>query len=236
MAVADAALVHAYDLVGFAVRSLAGQTGACICAASPRSNVGYARGQGVDRRRTVLDVQRDATPVPVDPRPEPLPGVERANLCERWPEAGRLVFLARCGESCGGPRGKSDIQSAVHDAQMLLARDEAGVIYYQSKSTHRGEASADYDASYSQAGAFFEAEPGSLEHWLTARYCLYSANRKGRIIRGEIDHPPWSLAPATYTERTNTMGDLFGFDFQPKPHLLFAKPVDVRAWLVTKCS
>jgi uncharacterized protein YqjF (DUF2071 family) len=122
------------------------------------------------------------------------------------------------------------------DAKMLLRRVDGGVIHYQSKRTHRGEPSADYDASYSAAGDFFEAEPGSLEHWLTARYCLYSANRKGRIYRGEIDHPPWSLATATYIERSNTMGIPFGLDFQNPPHLLFAKPVDVRAWLVRQCD
>jgi len=122
------------------------------------------------------------------------------------------------------------------DAKMAIGRDEGGVISYQSQRTHRGERSADYDASYSAAGEFFQAEPGSLEQWLTARYCLYSANRKGRIFRGEIDHPPWSLARATCTERTNTMGEPFGFAFRGDPHLLFAKPVDVRAWLVRQCT
>jgi|GEM_PF-6704198 len=72
-------------------------------------------------------------------------------------------------------------------------------------------------------------------YWLTARYCLYSANRRGRVYRDEIDHPPWTLAPATYTERTNTMGEPFDFAFRGEPHRLFAKPVDVRARIVTKC-
>lgn len=120
------------------------------------------------------------------------------------------------------------------DATMSIGRSEHGEIEYRSQRTHRGEPFADYDASYSAAGEFFEAEPGSLEHWLTARYCLYSANRRGRIFRGEIDHPPWSLAPANYTERTNTMGD--GFRFEGDPHLLLAKPVDVRAWVVSRCG
>ncbi len=122
------------------------------------------------------------------------------------------------------------------DAKMAMDQAQHDTIEYQSKRTHRGEPSAEYDASYSAAGEFFEAKPGSLEYWLTARYCLYSANRSGRIFRGEIDHPPWSLAPATYTERINTMGKPFGFKFQGEPHLLYAKPVDVRAWLATTCE
>lgn len=122
------------------------------------------------------------------------------------------------------------------DARMSISQGERGAIEYRSQRIHRGEPSADYDASYSVSGDFFEAAPGSLEHWLTARYCLYSVNRKGRIFRGEIDHPPWSLAPATYTERTNTMGKPLGFDFRGDPHLLYAKPVDVHAWLVAACD
>lgn len=122
------------------------------------------------------------------------------------------------------------------DAKMAISQDNGGTVHYQSTRTHRGEPSADYDASYSAAGGFCRAEVGSLEQWLTARYCLYSANRRGRIFRGEIDHPPWSLAPANYIEQTNTMGHAHGFSFEGEPHLLVAKPVEVQAWMVSRCD
>ena len=32
------------------------------------------------------------------------------------------------------------------------------------------------------------------------------------------------------------MGNPYGFEFLGEPHLLYAKPVDVRAWIVTKCG
>ena len=118
------------------------------------------------------------------------------------------------------------------DATMSLDRRHDGSIAYKTHRTHRGEPAAAYDADYVACGEFREAETGSLEHWLTARYCLYSANRRGQIFRGEIDHPPWSLAAATYHERVNTMGDGFGFRFDGEPHVRIAKPVDVQAWLV----
>ncbi len=38
-------------------------------------------------------------------------------------------------------------------------------------------------------------EPGSLEHFLVERYHLYS-QRRGRLIRGRVDHPPWQLREA----------------------------------------
>ena len=122
------------------------------------------------------------------------------------------------------------------DADMSIETMADGTIGYTSDRTHRGEPAACYQARYSADGEFREAEPGSLEHWLTARYCLYSANRRGRIYRGEIDHPPWLLAPANYNERANTMGDGFGFQFEGEPHLLIAKPVDVKAWLISRCG
>lgn len=122
------------------------------------------------------------------------------------------------------------------DATMSLDRDRSGEIAYRSDRTHRGEPAARFDATYRQDGDVFEAVPGSLEHWLTARYCLYSADRKGRVYRGEIDHPPWRLSPATYTERANTMGDSLGFRFDRSPHLLFAEPLNVRAWTIQRCK
>ncbi len=122
------------------------------------------------------------------------------------------------------------------DARMSMHCDDEGTTTYQSLRTHRGEPPAEFDADYARSGDFEEATPGSLEHWLTARYCLYSANRKGCLFRGEIDHPPWSLAPANYTEQTNTMSNGLGFSFEGEPHLLLAKPVDVQAWVVSRCD
>lgn len=121
------------------------------------------------------------------------------------------------------------------DATMSLRQNEGGSITYRSQRTHRGEPAAEFDADYSVCGDFAEAAPGSLEHWLTARYCLYSANRQGCVFRGEIDHPPWLLANANYTERTNTMIRPLQLDLTDKPHVLIAKAIDVRAWILTRC-
>jgi len=55
------------------------------------------------------------------------------------------------------------------DASMSLSQDASGAIDYRSKRTHRGEPSADFDASYQARGGTFQAKSGTLEHWLTAR-------------------------------------------------------------------
>lgn len=122
------------------------------------------------------------------------------------------------------------------DANMAMNLTEDGEVQYRSRRTHRGEKEAVFDARYQAEGESFEAQPGTLEHWLTARYCLYSVDRGGHIFRGEIDHPPWTLRTASYDETTNTMGTWLGFDFTASPLLLCADPVDVKAWMVSRCG
>ena len=112
--------------------------------------------------------------------------------------------------------------------------------HYQSRRYHRGEASAELDIRYEPGEAPFLAKPGTLEFWLTARYCLYAADRKGNIYRGEIDHPPWRLAKANCEITTNTMLDWLGLEPRAaEPHALFAEDLEVKAWLnqpVTKST
>jgi uncharacterized protein len=121
------------------------------------------------------------------------------------------------------------------DAAMSLTEDES-TITYRSERTHRGEPPAQFDATYRASGDTYHAQAGTLEHWLTARYCLYSANRHGQLFRGEIDHPPWSLSSASWTPRRNTMGQALGFDLTGHPHLLVAQPVTVNAWMAKRCN
>ena len=122
------------------------------------------------------------------------------------------------------------------DASMSLGtRGPSREIVYGSRRTHRKEPAADFSAIYRGTGEGFLAPPGTLEHWLTARYCLYSANRKGEIFRGEIDHPPWVLRSAECEIAKNTMGDPFGFDLSATPHLIAADALRVHAWWARRC-
>ncbi len=106
-------------------------------------------------------------------------------------------------------------------------------VEYASVRTHRGSAQAKFSASYRPAGPEYRSAAGTLEAWLTERYCLYSADSAGRIYRGEIDHQPWPLQPAEAIVHTNTLGDWLGIEMANPPAALhFAKSLDVRAWMV----
>ncbi|MBV9886133.1 MAG: DUF2071 domain-containing protein, partial [Acidobacteria bacterium] len=66
-------------------------------------------------------------------------------------------------------------------------------IEYSSERTHRGAAKAKLQMRYRPIGEIFHPQPGTLEHFLTERYCLYAVDAKGKITRGEIQHAPWPL-------------------------------------------
>ena len=110
-----------------------------------------------------------------------------------------------------------------------------GQVAYKSVRIHRGAPAADFSATYRPLGPVYEASAGTLDAWLTDRYCLYSAGASGKIYRGEIDHPPWPLQKAEATIHINTLGDSLGIEMpQPSATLHFAKKLDVKAWMVER--
>ena len=51
----------------------------------------------------------------------------------------------------------------------------------------------------------FVARPGTVEYFLTERYCLYAQTNAGALLRGEIHHAPWLLQVAEAEFQENTM-------------------------------
>ena len=108
-------------------------------------------------------------------------------------------------------------------------------VNYSSVRTHRAAPAATFSAAHEAVGPVYRSVSGTLDAWLTERYCLYSADAMRRIYRGEIDHQPWPLQRAAATIHTNTLGDWLGIELNHPPAALhFAKLLDVRAWNVTR--
>jgi uncharacterized protein len=108
-------------------------------------------------------------------------------------------------------------------------------VHYSASRTHKGAASARFDATYGPRGPVYQSIFGSLEHWMTERYCLYSADSAGRVYRGEIEHQPWPLQAAEAEIRTNTLGDWLGIPLPGQPEFLhYAKSIDVHAWMIER--
>ena len=110
-----------------------------------------------------------------------------------------------------------------------------GEVRYRSVRTHRGAAPAEFAASYRPAGDPFESRRGSLEDFLTERYCLYAADKKGNVRRGDVHHQMWPLRPAEVEVEKLTMTGQIGVRLPDTPPLLhFSERLDVLAWAPKK--
>ena len=105
-------------------------------------------------------------------------------------------------------------------------------VHYRSVRMHRGAPPAEFAARYRPAGVAFESGPGTIENFLTERYCLYSADRRGNVRRGDVHHHLWPLQPAEAEVHTLAMTQQIGVKLpETSPILHFSKRLDVLAWL-----
>ena len=108
-------------------------------------------------------------------------------------------------------------------------------IDYHSVRTDAVAPAAELHCEYRPVGEWYFAKPSTLVHWLTARYCLYTADIKGNLYRGEINHSPWRLQDAQAIVHANTMTDGLGLDIAgERPILHYAQSTKVVAWLLEK--
>lgn len=123
------------------------------------------------------------------------------------------------------------------DARMRVESTD-GWIRYESRRTHRGVPPGAFRACYRPVGEPYFSEPGSLDHWLTERYCLYSQDRCGRLYRGNIHHLPWPLQRAEAEIQEDTLTAPLGSPGEEldrrdhEPLLHFARRLDVVAWRI----
>jgi uncharacterized protein YqjF (DUF2071 family) len=121
-----------------------------------------------------------------------------------------------------------------YDANISCAAnggENTPTVRYSSRRTHRGAPPAELDLEYRPTGKPFHAEPGTLDYFLTERYCLYSTNPTGVPYRCEVAHPPWPLQAAEAKVRRNTMTRQLGFDLpDDEPLLHYADFQPVVAW------
>jgi len=121
------------------------------------------------------------------------------------------------------------------DARMRI-EERDGWVRYDSRRTHRGAPPGVFRARYRPVSEPYLSEPGTLEHWLTERYCLYAADRRGRVYRGDIHHVPWPLQPAEAEIEEDTLTSPLGApgtalerpDVAPLLH--FVRRLEVVAW------
>jgi uncharacterized protein YqjF (DUF2071 family) len=77
-------------------------------------------------------------------------------------------------------------------------------VLFESERSEAGAHRRTFQGSYRAIAPTFEARPGTLEYFLTERYCLYTVEGR-RLYRAEIHHPPWQIALAEAVIEQNTM-------------------------------
>jgi uncharacterized protein len=98
-------------------------------------------------------------------------------------------------------------------------------------SSRRGTDTAELSTTYRTTGPVRHPSRGTLEHFLTERYCLYGVHRWLGLFRIEIHHPPWSLQPADAHFRVNTLTDALDVELESAPLIHAAAAQDVLTWL-----
>jgi uncharacterized protein len=115
-------------------------------------------------------------------------------------------------------------------ARMAAARDRESIAY-RSRRTHRGAPPAALAARYRPLTDVRPSRPGTIEYWLTERYCLYTVNARQHVSRLEIHHRPWPLQAAEAEFEINTMTAPLGVELRGEPLLHFARFIQMYAWL-----
>lgn len=114
---------------------------------------------------------------------------------------------------------------------------DGDTIYYRSQRTHRGASAAELISRYRPVGPQFQARRGTLDYFLTERYCLYTVVGKGRVYRADIHHRPWDLQPAEQEIERNSMASAHGIVLPSHPPLLrYAHRQDVLVWPLQRCE
>lgn len=109
----------------------------------------------------------------------------------------------------------------------MNAKASEGWIQYSSSRTG---STAEFRGRYRPTKPVELRMPGSLEHWLTERYCLYTVSG-GSVYRAEIHHPQWPLQDAEAEIQTNGMTMAVGIELPPAiPLLHYSKKLDVLIW------
>lgn len=113
------------------------------------------------------------------------------------------------------------------EAEITMRRDGPATDY----RLRRNFSGAEFSLTYAPCGgAVRHAAPGTLEYWLTERYCLYT-HFGGRLYRGEIHHGPWPLQDAAAEIRSNSIAIAAGVHLpEQAPLLHFSPGVDVLVW------
>ena len=164
----------------------------------------------------------------------PIPTMHRFHECN-------VRTYVRCGNDAGVYFFSLDAASRLavwaarlmwrlnyHHAGIELQR-EGDVVRY--RVDRRAGSSARLRCVWRAGAERPRAAPGTLDHFLTERYCLFTTDRRGRPLIGRIRHEPWSLRDAELLELEDGLVAAAGIRVPDEPPVLYhADRLEVAAW------
>jgi uncharacterized protein YqjF (DUF2071 family) len=166
--------------------------------------------------------------VPTLPRISAFPELNVRTYVTRDDRPGVYFFSLDAGSSVAVYAARALLNMPYYSARMRVITNGGDVGYHSKRSK---SALGELSGTYEPTGSPFAPAPGTLEYFLTERYCLYNVNRRGQPYRLEIHHPPWPLQPASARFARNTMAEVNGLSLpDEQPLLQFSKRQDVVTW------
>ena len=108
----------------------------------------------------------------------------------------------------------------------MSSKEVAGRLNYSSR---RLLSPAEFRGHYRPTAEIRLREKGSIEHWFTERYCLYTTC-DNHVFRGDIHHLPWPLQDAEAELEVNTVAAAAKISLPGSPLLHFARRLEVLIW------
>jgi uncharacterized protein len=121
-------------------------------------------------------------------------------------------------------------------ARMSSSLDGETVDYASLRCDPRGGI-AELGMRYVPTGPARKAKEGTLEYFLSERYCLYAQKPNGELLRSEIHHAPWFLRDVTASFEVNSMASALGLELSSPPAMMhFSKLQEVVVWRPEKLT
>ena len=140
---------------------------------------------------------------------------------------GIWFFSLDAGRAAAATAARLNYRLPYRRARRAITRS-GGRIHYRSQAR---AAPALLRATSEPAGPPAHPAAGTLEYFLTERYCLYTLDRTGQVRRADIHHPPWPLQPAHAEIAENTMTEPLGIALPDQTPLLhYSARQDVLIW------
>ncbi len=129
--------------------------------------------------------------------------------------------------------GRAFYHLPYHWAQIRFERQNERDFVFESQRRLQSSP-VEFKARYRGLGPtrkLAESRPGTLEFFLTERYCLFTVNRAGRPIRADVHHVPWPLEDAEADIERNDLPAVFGITLPgEKPVLHYSRRLAVYIW------